>query len=252
MMKRTVVITGLLLTGLAGPAACGDDDGGGGGVAGDAGGGDGGCTVDTSYDPIIDPARFTATVDNRFFPLVPGTVFTYDAPGEHIVTTVESETRVVDGVECTVVHDVSTDPDSGETLEDTFDWFAQDQDGAVWYFGEDTTAFEGGTSSKAGSWEAGVGGAKPGVQIPAEPMVGDTYRQEYAPCEAEDMGEVLALDATATVPAGSFTGCLETHDFTPLEPAVNERKDYCPDVGLVLTTDVPTGEREELIEIQPP
>lgn len=106
--------------------------------------------------------------------------------------------------------------------------------------------------STEGAWEAGVDGAKPGIIIPAAPAVGQTFRQEYYACDAEDMAEILGVDAAATVPFGSYTGCLETHDFTLLEPEVNEKKYYCPGVGLVLAIDVPTGEREELVAMENP
>jgi hypothetical protein len=239
-------IGAIVLVGVLG--ACGDDGGAGG-----AGGEGGECVVDTTYDPVIDPASFVATVDNPWFPLIPGTVFTYQVPGttQTVVTTVTSETKVILGVTCTVVHDVESE--DGEVVEDTYDWYAQDTKGNVWYFGEDTRELEGGeVVSTEGSWEAGKDGAKPGIVMQGMPQVGQVYQQEYYACEAEDKGEVLALDASVTVPHGSFTGCLKTHDFTPLEPDVNEEKYYCPGVGHVLAVDVTTGEREELVSIATP
>jgi hypothetical protein len=210
------------------------------------------CTVDTSYNPSIDPASFVDAVDNPLFPLVPGTTFTYSAGANTVETTVLPDKKVILGVTCTVVHDAESGPD-GDVIEDTYDWYAQDTSGAVWYFGEDTKELSGGdVVSTEGSWEAGVDGAKPGTLIPAAPMVGQTYRQEYSSCVAEDMGEVLAVDASATVPYGSYMGCLQTHDYTPLEEDVNENKYYCPGVGLVLSIDVATSEREELLTVQGP
>src|SRR5262249_38652173 len=123
----------------------------------------------------------------------------------------------------------------------------QDRDGSVWYMGEDTTQFTNGQpSGHEGSWEAGVANAKPGIVMKANPTVGDTYRQEYRACQAEDQGQIIALDASATVPDGSFTGCVETKDFSALEPDLLENKYYCPGTGIVLTIDVSTGQREEL------
>ncbi|MEJ7732790.1 MAG: hypothetical protein WKG00_26755 [Polyangiaceae bacterium] len=208
--------------------------------------------MDTTYDPTIDPASFVETVDNPLYPLVPGTELTYTAPdGETVVVTVTSDTKLILGVTCTVVHDQATI--AGEVIEDTFDWFAQDQDGAVWYMGEDTKEYSGGrVVSTAGSWEAGVDGAKPGLVIPATPTVGMKYRQEYYACEAEDYGEIVELAASATVPAGMYNGCLKTQDTTPLEPDVLEEKYYCPGVGLVLSVDVASGDREELSTITTP
>lgn len=209
------------------------------------------CTVDETYDPNVVAADFSADVDNPLFPLPVGRTWTYREGIQDVVVTVLAERKEVMGVTCTVVRD--TVSSNGVTLEDTWDWYAQHVDGSVWYFGEDTTEFANGEPvSKEGSWESGVGGAKPGMIIPPNPTIGTKYRQEYLPCEAEDYGEVIALDATATVPTGSYTGCLKTHDSTPLDPEVNEQKTYCPDVGLVLATDVNTGESEELQQVSGP
>ena len=218
-------------------------------AAGSAGcGGGDECTVDTSYDPVIDPAAFVATVDNPFMPLVPGTSYTYAGGGETVEVTVTSERKTILGVECVVVHDVVTL--DGEIIEDTFDWYAQDAEGNVWYFGEDTKAFENGQLVDTdGSWEAGVDGAKPGIVMKAQPAVSGPYQQEYYACEAEDRAEIIAVDASVEVPYGSFTACVQTHDYTPLEPEVNEHKFYCSGVGFVLEVDVPTGQRLELVEV---
>jgi hypothetical protein len=206
------------------------------------------CVVDETYDPLIDPADFVATVDNPLMPLVPGTVYVYEGGGETIEVTVTSDTRDILGVTCVVVRDtVSVD---GEIVEDTNDWFAQDVDGNVWYMGEDTAEYEDGEIvSTAGSWEAGVDGAKPGIVMPADPAVGDIYRQEYYACEAEDMGEIVSLAESADVPYGTFDNCLMTRDTTPLEPYANEHKYYCPGVGVVLEVDVNTGTRVELVSV---
>jgi len=259
----------IALAALAVSSGCSDDSGGdGSGAAGASGsgaagsgasgatggaasggeGGDGGepeCEVDTRYDPEIAPLDFQNVVDNDLFPLVPGTVFVYEADEETIEITVTPDTKVILGVTCTVVHDQARI--GAEVIEDTFDWYAQDNDGNVWYMGEDTKEYSNGqVVSTEGSWEAGVDGAKPGIVIPGMPVVGMKYRQEYYACHAEDMGEVLELDASVEVPFGSFTGCLKTKDTTPLEPDVLEEKYYCPGVGNVLSVDVESGDREEL------
>jgi hypothetical protein len=203
-----------------------------------------------AYDPKIDPAHFVSGVTNPFFPLVPGTVFDYDIleTDETVTVTVTSQTRVVMGVTCVVVHDVAKS--GGQIVEDTFDWYAQDDAGNVWYFGEDTTAYDGGMSSKEGSWEGGVDGAKPGIIMLGTPTVGARYRQEYLEGEAEDEGEVLSIDASITVPYGSFTGCVQTRDFTALEPSAEENKYYCRDVGTVRAMATKGGaEHEDLIAV---
>jgi hypothetical protein len=201
----------------------------------------------SSYDPVIDPAHFVSGVDNPYFPLVPGTVFDYEVTesGEQVTVTVTAETIEIVGVTCMVVHDVASL--DGTTLEDTWDWYAQDDDGNVWYFGEDTTAYGDGAPSTAGSWKAGVDGAKPGIVAEGAPEVGDVYRQEYLAGEAEDQGEVLDLDASITVPYGSFSGCLKTKDFSELEPDVVEHKYWCPDVGMVAAEAVVGDPEHEVL-----
>jgi hypothetical protein len=157
--------------------------------------------------------------------MLPGSVWQYEettADGERQTDTVEvlDEQREVMGVETIVVHDVVKDAD-GEVIEDTFDWFAQDADGNVWYFGEDTTAYDEGTPSREGSWEAGVDGALPGIVMPADPTVSSPgYRQEYLAGEAEDMGQVIAVSGSVTVPFGSFDDVVRTRDWSPLEPEI--------------------------------
>jgi hypothetical protein len=138
----------------------------------------------------------------------------------------------------------------GEIIEDTFDWYAQDKNGTVWYLGEDTAEFEDGKiTTREGSFEAGADGAKAGVIMPASPKVGMAYRQEYYEGEAEDNGEVLALGQHATVPAGEYDDLVKTADTTPLEPDALEHKYYASGVGLVLTVDKEAGGREELLSV---
>jgi hypothetical protein len=243
-----LLLSGLALTVLVG---CASDDASGAGTGASRGDSGKPCNVDTSYNPPFDPTKFVAAVDNPLFPLVPGTTLTYVGGEETIEFQVLAEKKQVAGVSATVIHDVVKV--NGEIIEDTFDWFAQDETGAVWYLGEDTKELSGGqVTSTHGSWEAGVDGAKPGYIIPPNPTVGLKFRQEYYACEAEDFGEVLDLDASVTVLAGSYTGCLKTRDTTPLEPALKEEKYYCPGVGTVLVVDVTTQEREELERIARP
>ncbi|MBM3290703.1 MAG: hypothetical protein FJY92_11175 [Candidatus Hydrogenedentes bacterium] len=203
-----------------------------------------------AYNPIIVPALFTCTIDNPYFPLVPGTSLSYEADTpdgfEKVETTVTHDTKTILGVTCVVVHDVARL--DGEIIEDTIDWYAQDRFGNVWYFGEFSTTYDHGTpTGTKGSWEAGVDGAKPGVVMEACPRVGDTYRQEYLAGVAEDMADVLAIDTAASVPYGDFDRCVKTRDYTPLEPGVNEYKFYAPGIGLVLTKE--DGVRVELVDI---
>lgn len=196
------------------------------------------------------PAGFTTSIDNPYMTLRPGTTFVYEdnESGETNSFTVTRKTVVVDGVTCVVVHD--TAKVNGVVIEDTFDWFAQDDKGNVWYFGEDTKAYEPGNPdpvSTEGSWEAGVDGAQAGIVMLADPDVGDKYYQEFAPGVAEDWAKVLRLDANVDVVYGSFGDTLKTRDVNPLDPSV-ENKYYVPGVGNVLTTDE-DGNREQLVKI---
>ena len=205
------------------------------------------------YHPAINPSNFVRRIDNRFMPLRPGAVRIYradtDEGVERVVVTVSAETEEILGVPCTVVRDsVTLD---GVVIEDTLDWFAQDRNGNVWYFGEISREFEDGRLvSLHGSWRAGVDGAVPGIVMKARPRVGDVYRQEYALREAEDLAKVVNLAGHATVPAASCTNCVVTAEFTPLEPEVDERKFYKPGVGLILAVNRVTGERLELVSRQ--
>lgn len=216
--------------------------------------GDGG-----NYEVAINPAAFTSVVDHPYLPKRPGTRWVYkttDTDGEMEIVTIEvlDERRTVMGVETIVVHDVVTTGD-GELVEDTYDWFAQDRNGNVWYFGEDTTSHRDGVASDAGSWEAGVEGALPGIVMPGTPEVTRIgYRQEYLAGEAENMGQVIAVSGDVTVPAGTFDDVLVTRDWTPLEPETVEEKTYARGVGLVKETKPvgpDAGELVELVEFTP-
>jgi hypothetical protein len=200
----------------------------------------------------IDPADFVRTIDNPYFPLVPGTTFISETPDGSSVDTFVVTRRTIDilGVTCVVVED--TVRENGELKEKTFDYFAQDKRGNVWYFGEDTKEFENGkVVSTAGTWRAGVDGATPGFIMLADPRRGDEYDQEHAPGVAEDHAEVLRTNASLTVPYGSFDNVLKTAETTPLEPDVLEHKFHAPGVGFLLAFDVNENERmEQLVKIK--
>jgi hypothetical protein len=202
------------------------------------------------YDPAIDPANFVTTIDNPYFPLIPGTTFTYLTPDQvsKDVFAVTHNTRVIDGVTCVEVHDsVYT---NGVLTEDTLDWFAQDKEGNVWYFGENTAELEDRLlATIAGTFMAGANNDKPGIIMKAHPAIGDFYRQEFSLNNAEDFAQTISLHATAKVPYGTFTDCLKSLETTPLEPDATENKFYAPGVGNVLTVDLVTGERDELVGI---
>jgi hypothetical protein len=206
-------------------------------------------STEPQYNPTI-PNDLSATVDNSFFPLVPGTVWEYVSPnGETNRVEVMAATHLVNGVDSREVHDQVFV--NGDLTEDTFDWYAQDGTGAVWYLGEDSKELDHGTVvTTEGSWEWGKDGALPGIIMAADPssQVGVGYRQEYLKGVAEDWGRVMKLDQSVTVPYGSFSGCIVTDDWSALESGM-EHKTYCPNIGVVL--EEATHERSELVNFTP-
>jgi hypothetical protein len=197
-----------------------------------------------SSAPDFDPKDFVTRVDNRYFPLQPGTRFIYrgteDGEPEKVVTDVTHQHKTIQGVKVVVVLDRVFI--GGSLKEKTLDWYAQDEDGNVWYFGEDSKEFENGqVTSTAGSWEAGKNGARAGVIMLAHPHTGQSYQQEFAAGVAEDMARVLRVNAKVSVPYGSFKHCLKTEETTPLEPGAKEIKLNCPGVGFVKGDDVSGG-----------
>jgi hypothetical protein len=183
----------------------------------------------------IDPADYTAKVDHPLVPLasVRNTEFKGREEGTRtgVVTRVLERTGRVAGVEVAIV-DVREFED-GELVEHTEDYYAQDRDGNVWYFGERVDDVEDGkVVGHEGQWLAGTDGAKPGLFMPAKPKLGQRFEQERAPGVAEDRSKVAALDVEAGTAAGSFDGCIKTEDFAPLDKRT-ELKTYCPGVGLI-------------------
>ena len=210
--------------------------------------------LEPPYNPQINPADFSSSLTNPFFTFISGKTFIYEGQTEEGVERIEvavtDEKRMVMGVSAAIVRDKEFL--NGELVEDTKDFFAQDKQGNVWYFGEDSTEIvDGKISSRAGSWEAGISGALPGIIMEANPQVGDSYRQEYYPGEAEDMGTVIAVGLQIKGPYGEFTDCIQIKDWTPLEPGNEEYKYYCPEVGaLAYETSIEDNEGVQLIDIK--
>lgn len=185
------------------------------------------------------------TIDNPYFPLVPKTTFTYRgfAQKAAVVDTVSvtRNTPTIAGVRTVEVRDQVVE--DGVLTEDTLDWYAQDDAGNVWYFGELATQLPAGTHD--GSWKAGVDGAQPGYAMEAAPKVGDIYCQENAPGVAQDAAEVLSVSASRSVPYGTFAGnVLQTKDYSLIEPK-NENKFYAPTVGMLEAIST-TGPSEDI------
>ena len=231
-------------------------------------------TPNGEWAPVLDPADFVPGGANQFFPLVPGTTFHYEAEAEDGaelgLVEVTSDVKTILGINVVVVRDrVYLDANengladgdqcdtevgfTSELIEDTFDWYATQNDGTVWYLGEDSKEYEDcvlvGT---AGSWEAGVNDAFPGIIMLTNPVIGQSYRQEFAEDIAEDWARVLSLTRSVSVEYGDFTGCLETMDWSYLEPGHREHKFYCPGVGLTLEISPSGGRgRNELVAKTP-
>lgn len=218
--------------------------------------------------PDFEAARFTnpTQIDNSFFPLVPGTTWTYTgqtADGtERIVVEVLDETREVAGVATRVVRDQVFLDDV--LIEDTQDWYAQDDDGNVWYMGEEVDNYNYDDQGNLiditheGVWEAGLDVAnagtiaRPGHQMKLAPAPGDVYHQEFYQGEAEDIGTVVAVDVPVTLADGTTYSTLQIRDSNPLDPeSVDEFKYYARDVGLILEEPVDGGGRVELVSVEP-
>jgi hypothetical protein len=191
---------------------------------------------------------FVAAIDNPFFPLKPGTVLRYagtqDRRRSRTVVTVTHGTRAILGVRCVAVHDdLALD---GKPAERTTDWYAQDRQGTVWYFGERSfERLKGRWVLSDGSWQAGVNGARQGILMEAHPHPGDHYRQEFLRGHAEDAATVLSTTASAAVPAGRFHPAVLTRETSRLEPGVVEHKLYGRGVGEVRSLLVRGGAEEQ-------
>jgi len=191
-----------------------------------------------AYNPHVPPAKhFSKAIDNPYFALPVGRTFVYrgveNGKKELDRMHVTGKTKNVAGIAATVVSDNVYEPPP-KLREKTFDYYAQDDHGNVWYLGEDTREFlSGGKVDRSGSWLTGVKGAKPGLIMEANPQVPDAYRQECLSGEAEDLAWVVARGGSVKVPVGRFHPLVRTLEFSPLEPEIVERKIYAPGVGIV-------------------
>jgi hypothetical protein len=256
-MRRITTLVAMILLGVAMVMLASSCGGSSGSYSGNSGGNAKGSapthesTMQASYSPAIKPSGFTTKIDNKYFPLKPGTTFVYRGKTknatERDVMSVTDSTKQIMGVKCVVVDDRVWA--HGKLSEKTFDWYAQDQKGNVWYFGENTKEYKDGKVSTEGSWEAGKDGAKPGVIMQAHLKVGQTYRQEYKKGVAEDMAKVLDLNGSVKVPYGSFKHAVVTKEWSPLEPGVVAHKYYAAGAGDVKEVAV-KGPMERLVLVE--
>jgi hypothetical protein len=194
--------------------------------------------------PPALPSQWASQIDNPYLPLSPGTTLTYrgKVDGKNVtdVFAITDQTKLIEGVNARVIHDQVFR--GGNLVEDTFDWFAQDADGNVWYFGEDTKELDHGTVvSTEGSWEAGVNRANAGIFMPAHPAVGDFFKQEDARNVAEDCTRIVSLNASVTTPFVASGNALKTEEFSLLEPGVLDNKYYVKGIGNVAERTVQGG-----------
>jgi hypothetical protein len=202
----------------------------------------------------LDPSNFTTEIDNPYWPMRPGSHWVYreleDGEAQRVDVTVTDRTKVLGGITARVVHDQVTR--KSQVIEDTFDWYAQDSDGNLWYLGEDTKEYENGKlKSTEGSWAYGVDGAQPGVVVPADPKQGMRYREEYYAGHAEDAAEVLNVGSQVQVPYGRYQDAMVTRNYSSLEPTVEEMKLYARGVGPVTELLVSGGSgRTELLSFE--
>ena len=202
---------------------------------------------------VFDKSNFSnpLEISNKYFPLKSGITMIYegksgDEPTRDVFV-VTNDTKDIMGITTRVVRDDAYV--NGEHEETTNDWFAQDDQGNVWYVGEYTTDLSN-KGSHEGSWEAGMKGAKAGIVMEANPNVDDTYNQEFLKGVAEDKGTILSLDEKVTVPYGIFSNVLKTKDFSALEPDIVENKYYAQNIGQIKALSVKgESEVESLVQI---
>jgi hypothetical protein len=187
---------------------------------------------------VIHPANFVSQVDNPYFPLVPGTTLRYRGVDKDGTTpqfdtfAVTHQRKLIMGVSCTVVRDTVTS--RGRPVQRTYDWFAQDRQGNVWYMGEETQELKYGRFGKMiDSGPAGMNGAQPGLMMEAHPATGDSYWQFHWPGHAMDTTIVLGSGGQLKLPIRSFNGSLLTQEQSPLEPGVKDQKWSVAGIGYV-------------------
>ena len=212
--------------------------------------------IDSSYKPDINPVNFTnsTNISNPYYPALPGKKYIYEGQTDEGLDRVEEqrlvETKTIMGIKCIVVR--FKEYINGNLVEDTRDWYAQDNDGNLWYFGEEVDNYNanGTISDHGGSWEAGIDGALPGMIMPANPQTGMRYREEYYFGHAEDEAEITDTGISETISLGTYNNCIKTKNWTVLEPDALETKIYAPGIGLIKEVSISENEELSLVSIQ--
>jgi hypothetical protein len=194
-----------------------------------------------AYEPKLDPAHFVSKIDNPYYPLPVGRTLTYRGVRDGVTQTdtvhVTNRTKVIEGITARVITDVATH--HSRLLESTTDYYAQDDQGTVWYLGEDTKAYDSqGNVDTSGSWTAGVNDAEPGIIMESNPQIPDGYRQEYLAGEAEDTAWVVNRGTSTNVPYGTIHNTMTSLEFARIEPTVVDQKIYGPGLGIVRETAI--------------
>jgi hypothetical protein len=183
---------------------------------------------------------------NAYFPITPGLITRLHGKDGTArfreVVTVTDKTKLINGIKATTIRDVLRRSD-GSLAEKTHDWYADDNNGNVWYLGEHTATYDrhGHVLSREGSWEAGVNGATMGKIMTANPVVTDAYRQEYLKGHAEDQAWIVQRGATVTVPAGTYSHVVRSLEWSRLEPKNVSVKFYAPGIGILTERDMSGG-----------
>jgi hypothetical protein len=196
----------------------------------------------------VDAADFVAAVDNPWFPLRPGTVWTYigvkNGKQATEVITVLPEPAVIDKVPCVALQDDVTL--NKVRVERTVTYYAQHRDGGVWLFGEDEHQVDraGNVRGIQGSWRAGLDGAVPDLLMPPAPAKGNVFDERTAELHVT----VLGVDEAVDVPQGSHQGAVLLEEADPNEPGLRAHKYYVRDIGMV--RDVSVGGPLEELKLQ--
>ncbi len=195
---------------------------------------------------VAQPAagRFSAplAVDNPMFPLVAGTQFVYqgkiveggESKPHSVVFTVTDLSKMVDHVRTVVAWD--RDFLEGRLQEQELAFFAQDDRGKVWNFGEYPEEYSSGKFTGAPStWIRGAGGAYGGIHMLGQPRVGARYREGLVPAiEFDDVSRVARAGQVTCVQAGCYRQVLVVDETSPNDPTSGHQiKYYSPRAGLV-------------------